>query len=177
MAQREPKPGYPPDPDPQSRPERAPASPDPNVERARPNLDPRVERVDRIQPDDPERVDRIEIVRPLRLETPAVPVRAVSSGLTRVLNAVDYAFFLIYGLLGIRLVLTLMGAREGAAFTQLIGRLTAPLYAPFDQIVARPKLDGGFLDFPIIIALMAYGLLHVALRGLVRVIQGRAPTR
>src|SRR5262245_47180550 len=123
MAQREPKPGYPPEPDPESRVERTQPNPDPRVERverAASDPDPIVERVDRIEPvakPGPERVDRIEIVRPLRLEAPGVPVRTGSRILGRVLNAVDYVFFVIYGLLGIRLVLTLMGAREGAAFT------------------------------------------------------------
>ena len=143
----------------------------------------RIRRVERVPEPDPERVDRIEIVRPIPVGSPAVagPV-VVTPGpfqrtVGRILNAVDYAFYVIYGLLGIRLVLTLMGAREGAAFTRLIHRLTGPLYAPFDDIVARPKLDGGSVDFPILIALMGYGLLHVAIRGLVRVIQGRSSAR
>jgi uncharacterized protein YggT (Ycf19 family) len=94
--------------------------------------------------------------------------------LALVLGVVDYVFFLVYVLLGIRLVLTLLGAREGAAFTQLIHRLTDPLYAPFDAILSRPKVDGGFLDLPILIALMAYGVLHLALHGLIRAIKRRS---
>jgi hypothetical protein len=33
-------------------------------------------------------------------------------------------------------------------------------------------VNGGFLDFPLLIALLAYALLHLALRGLVRLVAG-----
>jgi hypothetical protein len=53
---------------------------------------------------------------------------------------------------------------------------TQPFYAPFANIVARPSINGGVLDFPLITALLAYVLLHVAVRGLLRLLAGyRSP--
>jgi YggT family protein len=90
----------------------------------------------------------------------------------RLTQAVDYFFFLVYSLLGIRFLLAMLGANESAAFVQLIYGLTNPLYAPFVNIVARPPLNGGVLELPILIAVLGYLLLHMAIRGLVRVIAG-----
>jgi YggT family protein len=94
----------------------------------------------------------------------------------RVTLGVDYAFYLLYGLLGIRFILELLGAAETAGFVVFIRNMTDPFYAPFANIVARPSLNGGVLDFPLIIALLAYVLLHVAVRGLLRLLAGyRSP--
>jgi hypothetical protein len=113
--------------------------------------------------------------RPVR--APLTPVGRASSPLARLRLAVDYVFYLLYGLLVIRLGLALLGAREGAAFTRLVQDLTAPFYAPFEGIVARPAVDGSYLDAPVVIAVLAYALLHLAVRGLIRVIEGRPARR
>jgi YggT family protein len=90
----------------------------------------------------------------------------------RVTQGVDYAFYLLYGLLGVRFVLALLGASAGAGFVRFINGITQPFYAPFSGIVERPAVNGGVLDFPLIIAVLAYVLLHVAVRGLLRFMAG-----
>jgi YggT family protein len=90
----------------------------------------------------------------------------------RVTLGVDYLFYLLYGLLSIRFVLSLLGAAETAGFVQFIHGLTNPFYAPFSGIVGAPPLNGGVLDFPLVIALLAYVLLHIAIRGLLRLLAG-----
>lgn len=92
--------------------------------------------------------------------------------LARITQGVDYLFYLLYGLLGIRFVLALLGASEQAGFVQFVHGLTNPFYAPFSNIVARPAVNGGMLDFPLLIALLAYALLHLAVRGLLRLVAG-----
>ncbi|CAN5641730.1 hypothetical protein BH23GEM9_BH23GEM9_06780 [soil metagenome] len=94
---------------------------------------------------------------------------------TRVTQGVDYLFYLLYGLLGIRFVLALLGASEQAGFVQFVNGMTQPFYAPFAGIVARPALNGGMLDFPLLIAVLAYALLHMAIRGLLRLLVGTRP--
>jgi uncharacterized protein YggT (Ycf19 family) len=89
---------------------------------------------------------------------------------SRTVQVVDYLFYLLYALLGIRFVLTLLGANETAGFAQFINGVTQPFYGPFSGIVARPALNGGFLDFPLVIALLAYMILHYAVRGLLRLL-------
>lgn len=89
--------------------------------------------------------------------------------LARISQIVDYGFFLIYGLLTIRLVLTLLAARQNNGFVQFIYSVTDIIYAPFKGIVPSLSVEGGFtLALPIIIALIVYALLHLAINGLLR---------
>ena len=89
--------------------------------------------------------------------------------LARTARVLDYLFGLLYALLAIRLVLELIGARRGTGFVQLIGVLTNPFYAPFKGIVATDTLDGSHpIAWPIVIAIVAYMLLHAGIRGLFR---------
>ena len=92
----------------------------------------------------------------------------------RVSQVVDYVFFVIYGLLVLRLLLELFAARESAGFVQFIKSVTGPFYAPFRGIVASPSTPEGFtLALPIVIALIAYLLLHMAINGFLRMLAHR----
>jgi uncharacterized membrane protein len=97
-----------------------------------------------------------------------------SRGLARVSQVVDYIFFVIYALLGMRFLLALMAARSTAGFVQFIVTVTNPFYAPFRGIVASPRTDEGHtLLLPIVIAIIAYVLLHLAINGLLRMLAHR----
>ncbi len=86
----------------------------------------------------------------------------------------DYAFYVVYSLLGIRLVLALIGARSGNGFVQFINAVTGPFYAPFKGIVSSPTAEGGFtLAVPILIAIVVYMILHAAINGLLRMVGSR----
>lgn len=94
--------------------------------------------------------------------------------LARISQVVDYIFYVIYGLLTIRLLLALFAARSGNGFVQFIFSVTNPFYAPFKGIVPSPSTAEGFtLALPIIIALVAYMLLHLAINGLLRIFAHR----
>lgn len=89
--------------------------------------------------------------------------------LARVSQVVDYIFFIIYGLLAVRLLLALMAARSEAGFVQFIRAISDPFYAPFRGIVASPTTPEGYtLALPIVVALIVYILLHMAINGLLR---------
>lgn len=88
--------------------------------------------------------------------------------LARVSQVVDYIFFVIYGLLTIRLLLELFAARENAGFVKFIKSATGIFYAPFQGITASPTKDGFTLALPIIIAIVVYMVLHLAINGLIR---------
>lgn len=95
-------------------------------------------------------------------------------GAARVSQIVDYIFYVIYALLGMRFLLALMAARSTAGFVQFIVTVTNPFYAPFRGIVASPSTDQGHtLLLPIIIAIIAYVLLHLAINGLLRMMAHR----
>ncbi len=94
--------------------------------------------------------------------------------LARVSQVVDYIFFVIYGLLTIRLLLELFAARESAGFVKFIKSATGLFYAPFEGIVASPRTAEGFeLALPIVVAIVVYMLLHLAINGLLRIFAHR----
>lgn len=92
----------------------------------------------------------------------------------RISQFVDYAFFLIYGLLIIRFLLELFAAREGNSFVQFLKSISDPFFSPFRGIVASPTTPEGFtLALPIVIAIVVYMLLHLAINGLLRILAHR----
>jgi hypothetical protein len=100
-----------------------------------------------------------------------VPLSRRQELLARAGQVFDYLFGLLYALLAIRLLLELIGARRGAGFVELIVALTSVFYAPFKGIVPNDSLDGSHpIVWPIVIAILAYMILHVAIRGLLRLL-------
>jgi uncharacterized protein YggT (Ycf19 family) len=97
-----------------------------------------------------------------------------SRGLARVSQVVDYIFYIIYALLAMRFLLALLAARSTAGFVQFIVTVSNPFYAPFRGIVASPTAEGGHtLLLPIVIALVAYVILHLLINGLLRLFAHR----
>jgi uncharacterized membrane protein len=95
-------------------------------------------------------------------------------GAARVSQIIDYIFYVIYGLLAMRFLLALLAARSTAGFVQFIVAVTNPFYSPFKGIVASPSTDQGHtLLMPIIVAIIAYVLLHLAINGLLRMLAHR----
>jgi uncharacterized protein YggT (Ycf19 family) len=94
--------------------------------------------------------------------------------MARISQIVDYLFFVLYGLLAIRLLLELFAARESAGFFQFIKDVTDPFYSPFRGLVPSPSSPEGFtLALPIIVAIVVYMLLHLAINGLLRLFAHR----
>src|SRR5439155_26879170 len=95
-------------------------------------------------------------------------------GVARISQVVDYIFFVLYALLGLRFLLALLAARSDAGFVQFIVTVTNPFYEPFRGIVASPRTDGGHtLMMPLVIAFIVYILLHLGINGLLRIIAHR----
>ena len=92
----------------------------------------------------------------------------------RISQVVDYIFYVIYALLGMRFLLALLAARSNAGFVRFIVAVTDPFYAPFRGIVSSPSTDSGHtLMLPIIVAIIAYILLHLGINGLLRLMAHR----
>ena len=97
-----------------------------------------------------------------------------SRGVARVSQIIDYIFFVIYALLGMRFLLALLAARSSAGFVQFIVTVTNPFYLPFRGIVASPGTqDGHTLMLPLVVAIIAYIMLHLAINGLLRLLAHR----
>ena len=97
-----------------------------------------------------------------------------SRGLARVSQIVDYIFYVIYALLGMRFLLALLAARSSAGFVQFIVTVSNPFYAPFRGIVASPSTDQGHtLLLPVVIAIVSYVLLHLLIIAALRMMAHR----
>ena len=88
----------------------------------------------------------------------------------RVNQFVDYVFYVAYGLIGLKIALELFAARDANPFMRFLNALTAPLLAPFRGLMPDPAVGGSQLMLSFIVALIVYGLLHLAIRGLLRVL-------
>ena len=95
-------------------------------------------------------------------------------GAARGSQVVDYLFYVVYAFLGMRLLQALMAANRSSGFVQFVHSVSDPLYAPFRGIVPSPSAEGGYtLALPIIVALVAYMLLHAGINGLLRMMAHR----
>lgn len=86
----------------------------------------------------------------------------------RVSQVIDYVFFLIYAIITMEIVLEALGARESAGFKQFVDTLAGPLVAPFEGLMADPGMGEFRLMLSYIFALIAYFLLHLAVKKLLR---------
>src|SRR6266498_1303567 len=95
-------------------------------------------------------------------------------GAARISQIVDYIFYVIYALLGLRFLLALLAARSDAGFVRFIVAVTNPFYQPFRGIVASPTTESGHtLMVPLVIAIIVYLLLHLGINGLLRMLAHR----
>jgi len=104
----------------------------------------------------------------INLRSPEASVAARGS------QFLDYAFYVIYTLLTVRLVLALIAAQSGNGFVRFIAAITNPFYAPFKGIVSSPTTESGnTFVVPIVIAIAVYVLLHLGINGLLRMVGSR----
>ena len=89
---------------------------------------------------------------------------------------VDYVFYLVYGIIGLEIVLAAIGARQSAGFKQFIDVIAFPILAPFKGLMPTPGLGSSRLMLSYIVALVVYVLLHMAVNGLLRLFVNRKTT-
>lgn len=89
---------------------------------------------------------------------------------------IDYAFYLVYGIIGLATALEAIGARDSAGFKRFVDALAWPFVAPFQGIVQDPAVGSGHFMFSFLVALTAYLLLHIAINGLLRIFAQRKTT-
>ena len=86
----------------------------------------------------------------------------------RTSQVVDYFFYLIYGIVGLVFLLDLVGARDASGFMRFLNALSAPLLAPFKGLMPDPRAGSFQLRLSYLVALLVYGLVHLAVSGLFR---------
>lgn len=108
----------------------------------------------------------------LSSESELETARAVS----RVSQVIDYLFFVLYGLIGLLIVLEMLGARQGSGFKQFIDLITKPFLAPFKGLMPDPSVGSFQLMISYIIGLGIYILIHLAINGALRLFVARKTT-
>jgi uncharacterized protein YggT (Ycf19 family) len=69
----------------------------------------------------------------------------------------------------VRLILEFVNAARNSGFFEFIRTVTDPFFAPFRGIVDSTSLGGSHrIVWPIVIAIVAYMIGHVMIRGLLR---------
>ena len=90
---------------------------------------------------------------------------------------VDYLFCLLYGLVGLEILLDLAGARESSGFKQFLNYITQPFLGPFAGIFTDPVFREHYrLRVSYMVALCIYLLLHLAVYGLIRLLRKNVHT-
>src|SRR2546422_6376558 len=87
----------------------------------------------------------------------------------RASQVVDYLFYLVYGIIGLEIVLDAIGARQTAAFKQFVDVIASPFLLPFRGLMPDPSVGRFRLIVSYVIALIVYILVHMAVNGLLRI--------
>lgn len=91
----------------------------------------------------------------------------------RVSQIVDYAFYVVYGLISLEILLELLGARDSAGFKKMVDTVSAPFLAPFRGLMPEPSAGPFRLALSYVMALVVYLMLHLAVNGLLRLFAHR----
>jgi uncharacterized protein YggT (Ycf19 family) len=91
---------------------------------------------------------------------------------TRLKLIIDYLFFLLYGVIGLIIILEVAGANETSGFKHFLNVVTYPFLSPFsglfsDLVFRRHHL----LRVSYLVSLVVYLLLHFAVLGFFRVFE------
>jgi len=131
---------------------------------------------DRIAPDDRERAEQVGN----DLKRRAIGEVNEAEGeirrgriFARVKQVVDFIFYVVYGLIGLQILLEVIGARDGAWFKQLMNAITFPLLGPFRHLVTDLAIGRFQFMLSYVVGLVVYIFVHVAIRGLIRVLAQR----
>jgi uncharacterized protein YggT (Ycf19 family) len=94
----------------------------------------------------------------------------------RAAQIVDYLFMVIYLLVVIQIVLEASGARDSNGFKGLMDTLSYPFLAPIRGLFADPSIGEYRFMFSDLAALALWIVVHLMIRGLLRVIGRRQTT-
>jgi uncharacterized protein YggT (Ycf19 family) len=86
-------------------------------------------------------------------------------------RVVDFLFSVLSLGLLVRFGLELVRAAPSAGFSEFIQRVTEPFLSPFRGILGTTWLASGYvIVWSILVAIIAYALLHAVIRGLLRLV-------
>jgi YGGT family. len=80
---------------------------------------------------------------------------------------INFVFGIIYGLIGLRIVLEALGAREGNRFKEFIDQLSAPLLGVFEGLLPSVRIGRYEIALSFVFAFLVYALVHYGIRRLI----------
>src|SRR5207245_2434439 len=80
----------------------------------------------------------------------------------RASQIVDFLFYIVYGIIGLEIVLDAIGARQSAGFKQFIDAMATPFLAPFKGLMPTPGVGSLRFMLSYLAALVVYRLLPTA---------------
>lgn len=99
-----------------------------------------------------------------------------SRGAARAAQIIDYVFFVIYALIVVEIVLELAAARESNGFKNFIDAVSTPFLAPFRGLFSDPAIGESRVMFSYLAALVVWILVHLGIRGILRIVGTRKTT-
>jgi uncharacterized protein YggT (Ycf19 family) len=87
---------------------------------------------------------------------------------SRVAEFVDYGFYLVYGIIGLEILMELVAARESSGIKQFVDMISAPVLAPFSGVLPNPAAGDMRLMLSYFMAVIIYMMVHMAVHGLLK---------
>ena len=84
----------------------------------------------------------------------------------RVSAALGFVFSIIYAIIGTRILLEALGAREGNSFKEFVDRISGPLLVWFDGLLPSIFIGRFELALSFVFALIVYAIIHYGIRRL-----------
>lgn len=99
-----------------------------------------------------------------------------SKAAVRIIQFVNFAFYLVYWFIGLEILLELFGARESNGFRRFIHAVSGPFLYPFRQLFPDPSAGSFHFHFSYIAALVIYLLLHWTIKRVIRLVMMPHPS-
>lgn len=94
---------------------------------------------------------------------------------SRLSEYLDYAFFLVYGIIGLEVLMELIGARESSGIKKFVDMISSPVLAPFSGVLPNPAVGEMRLMLSYFLAFIIYVFLHFAINGLLKLMAHNKP--
>ena len=82
-------------------------------------------------------------------------------------GVVNFVFGIIYAIIGVRIVLEALGAREGNRFKEFVDQLSAPLLGVFEGLLPSVRIGRYELALSFVFAFLVYAVVHYGIRRLI----------
>jgi uncharacterized protein YggT (Ycf19 family) len=89
---------------------------------------------------------------------------------SRISEFIDYAFYLVYGIIGLEILMKFVGARSSSGITQFVSMISRPFLGIFSGVLPNPAAGEMRLMLSYVMAVIIYVLIHVAVNGLMKLV-------